>query len=375
MKEIIITSLEEGQRLDRVLQKYLSRASAGFLYKMLRKKNITLNGRKADGKEKLSQGDAIRIYFAPETLEKFTSEAQRKPDHWPQTPLDIVYEDDRILLVNKPAGMLSQKASPSDVSLNEYAIGYLLASGSLRQESLASFRPSVCNRLDRNTSGIVAIGKTTAALQELSAMFRERTIHKYYLALVLGDVEEARTIEGILVKDEKTNQVRISPLTAQAPEQEPLSGFHGTGDTEQMNGEAALTYGSPGRSKESSGHLIKTRYRPAAHRTDADRQHALTLLEIELITGRTHQIRAHLSSTGHPIVGDPKYGSRRRNEYFAREYGLRRQLLHAGRIAFTQKDGVLGDLCGKEFTAKLPEDFTKILRSENIGTGKVPPGA
>ena len=141
MKEIKITSLEAGQRLDRVLQKYLSRASAGFLYKMLRKKNITLNGKKAEGKEKLKEGDTIRLYFAQETLEKFAP--QKESDDWPRTRLDIVYEDDQILLLNKPAGMLTQKAAPSDVSLNEYAIGYLLDSGALTAESLASFRPSV----------------------------------------------------------------------------------------------------------------------------------------------------------------------------------------------------------------------------------------
>ena len=345
MKEITITTLEEGQRLDRVLQKYLSKATPGFLYKMLRKKNITLNGHKADGKEKLGQGDVIRIYFAEETLEKFTSEDRLSPGAWPVTSLEIVYEDEQVLLVNKPAGMLSQKSEPDDVSLNEYAIGYLLASGAIRTENLSSFRPSVCNRLDRNTSGIVAVGKTTAALQELSRMFRERSIHKYYQALVLGNVEEARTIEAMLVKDESANQVKVYPCPAGVP-----------------SGEAIPSAGA--------GHLIRTRYVPAGHRTDGDMQHALTLLEIELITGRTHQIRAHLASTGHPIVGDPKYGSRRRNEYFAREYGLRRQLLHAGRIAFTKEDGALGYLCGREFTAKLPEDFRLILKAENIGSSR-----
>lgn len=363
MKEITITTLEEGQRLDRVLQKYLSKATTGFLYKMLRKKNITLNGHKADGKEKLGQGDVIRIYFAEETLEKFTSEDRLSPGAWPVTSLEIVYEDEQILLVNKPAGMLSQKSEPDDVSLNEYAIGYLLASGAIRTENLSSFRPSVCNRLDRNTSGIVAVGKTTAALQELSRMFRERSIHKYYQALVLGNVEEARIIEAMLVKDESANQVKVYPCPAGVPSGEAMM----PGETVPP-GEAVLSGGTI--PSAGAGHLIRTRYVPAGHRTDGDMQHALTLLEIELITGRTHQIRAHLASTGHPIVGDPKYGSRRRNEYFAREYGLRRQLLHAGRIAFTKEDGALGYLCGREFTAKLPEDFRRILKAENIGSSR-----
>lgn len=348
MKEIIITPLEEGQRLDRVLQKYLSEASAGFLYKMLRKKNITLNGKKADGKEKLKEGDSIRIFFAQETLEKFTSRVDTM--RWPRTSLDIVYEDEQILLVNKPAGMLTQKASPSDISLNEYAIGYLLDSGAVSENSLTTFRPSVCNRLDRNTSGIVAIGKTTAALQELSFMFRDRTIHKYYQALVVGRVDEEKTVDAWLVKDERTNQVRIIADSAGEENKGPKPGACGE-NTETIN---------------EPGQRICTRYLPIAHRSDGDKQHELTLLEIELITGRSHQIRAHLSSLGHPVVGDPKYGSRRRNEYFSREYRLRWQLLHAGRVIFPESEGALGYLSGKEFKAKLPAYFERILKEEHI---------
>ena len=348
MKEIIITSLEEGQRLDRVLQKYLSRASTGFLYKMLRKKNITLNGKKADGKEKLSQGDVIRIYFSEETLEKFTSPSDHSD--WPRVKLDIVYEDEQILLINKSVGMLTQKAAPNDVSLNEYAIGYLLETGAVSEESLRSFRPSVCNRLDRNTSGIVAVGKTTAALQALSEMFRERTIHKYYQALVAGRVEEEKTIDGFLVKDERKNQVRVFS------EEEMKKGLVCSDKSLSQN---------PGRDQASPQRIL-TRYVPVAHRTDGDTQHELTLLEIELITGRSHQIRAHLSSVGHPVVGDPKYGSRTGNVYFSREYGLRSQLLHARRVVFPQSNGVLGYLSGKEFTARRPELFERILAGEHM---------
>ena len=350
MNEIIITSLEEGQRLDRVLQKYLSRASAGFLYKMLRKKNITLNGKKAEGKEKLREGDTIRIFFSQETLGKFVS--PRENASCPRTDLEIIYEDEQVLLVNKKAGMLTQKAAPSDVSLNEYAIGYLIDSGAVREENLSSFRPSVCNRLDRNTSGIVAIGKTTAALQELSAMFRDRTVHKYYQALVTGRVERENTIDAYLVKDEKTNQVRILSAPESAGERTlPAAPVFRERAEEDAGG--------------SEGRRIRTRYVPVRISSNSS-GHDLTLLEIELITGRTHQIRAHLASVGHPVVGDPKYGSRRRNEYFAREYGLHRQLLHAGKIVFPESAGALGYLGGREFSAGLPEDFKRILVSEGL---------
>ena len=332
MKEIVITPPEEGQRLDRVLQRYLSRASSGFIYKMLRKKNITLNGKKASGSEKLSAGDVICLFFADETLSKFTEPAG---SGYPVRKLDIVYEDDNILLINKPAGMLTQKAEPSDVSLNEYAIGYMLDRGVITRDSLSVIKPSVCNRLDRNTSGIVAVGKSAAGLRGLSAMFRERTVHKYYRTLVVGALTHEAEIEGFLYKDEKTNTVTVRPVSGSMEE-------------------------------TPAGHFIKTRYVPVARRKDADMRHELTLLEVELITGRSHQIRAHLASIGHPVVGDPKYGSSRRNDYFRREYGLKGQLLHSGRLVIPQLEGELAYLSGREFTAPVPKLFSDILRGEHL---------
>ena len=337
MRELEVTSLQAGQRLDKLLGKYLKEASGSFLHKMLRKKNITLNGRRAYGSEKVAEGDLIRIFFAEETLEKFTGIGPKAeqggkslPERYPAAALDILYEDENILLVNKPAGMLTQKAHDEDFSLNEYAIGYLLRSGALSEEDLLSFRPSVCNRLDRNTSGIVAVGKSVAGLQELSKLFHDRTVHKFYRTIVLGHIEKGRTIEGYLVKDRDENRVRI--LKEPVPESQQ----------------------------------IRTRYTPLGWASDGNPGHDLTMLEIELITGRSHQIRAHLSSIGHAVAGDPKYGIRKRNDYFRREYQVRRQLLHADQITFPAAEGCLEHLSGRTFRAPLPDDFRRVMEGEKI---------
>ena len=153
MREIRITENEAGQRLDKLLAKFLKEAPKSFLYKMLRKKNITLNGKKASGSEKLSQGDAVKLFLSEETIEKFSGNAS-DPAQDVYTgraeALDILYEDTHVLLLNKPAGMLSQKAREEDVSAVEHLTRYLLDTGALTKEALKTFRPSVCNRLDRN---------------------------------------------------------------------------------------------------------------------------------------------------------------------------------------------------------------------------------
>ena len=163
MKEFQITENEAGQRFDKYLAKLLRNAPKSFFYKMLRKKNITLNGRKATGNEKLNTGDQIRLFLSDETFSKFSQQEQTARA---VTDLDIIYEDTDILLINKPAGMLSQPDDTKEPSMVEYLIGYLLQNGSLTEENLRTFHPSVCNRLDKNTSGVIAAGKSLAGLQE-----------------------------------------------------------------------------------------------------------------------------------------------------------------------------------------------------------------
>lgn len=316
MRIVTVTKNEAGQRLDKLLFKFMNLAGKSFIYKMLRKKNITLNGKKCDGSEKLSEGDTIKLFLSDETIEKFSEVKIQKVK---KVKLSIVYEDEHILLINKPSGMLSQKAGERDESLVEYLIDYLLSSGAISEDSLKSFRPSVCNRLDRNTSGIVIAGKSLPSLQIMSEVIRERRIDKYYLCIVKGILKEPQRIDGYLLKDEKMNQAAIYEKGTNFPE-------------------GALP--------------IQTEYRPVRSGNQ------FTLLEVKLITGRSHQIRAHLASIGHPIVGDYKYGEEQMNQWVKKNYHVTSQLLHAYRVVMPELPEPLAYLSGKTFSAELPKAFS-----------------
>lgn len=311
MQKFIVTPNEAGQRLDKLLVKYLNLAPKSFIYKMLRKKNITLNHKKCDGSEKTSVGDEVILWLADETIEKFRE--AKKVAHVPWH-FKVVYEDEHILAINKPTGLLSQKAKPEDVSVNEEAISYLIENHKIDEKSLEVFKPSVCHRLDRNTSGLLIVGKSLYGLQHMSEILKERTAEKYYLCLAEGIIDKPQHIHGYLTKDEKTNQVYVSK--------------------EQMAG----------------GQPIETRYEPLGNNGFQ------TLLKVELITGRTHQIRAHLASVGHSIVGDGKYGSEKVNDWFRKNYHLKHQLLHSWRMEFEDY----------KLTAPVWPEFEKILKGEHL---------
>jgi 23S rRNA pseudouridine955/2504/2580 synthase len=193
MKQFYVQQNEAGQRLDKLLLKLLNKAPKSFIYKMLRKKNIVLNGKKADGSEKLVVQDEIKLFLSDETIEQFNEPVDTTVvDH----KLTILYEDRHILIINKPLGILSQKAVKEDVSIVEHIISYLLTSGQITREQLASFKPAVCNRLDRNTSGILIAGKSLLGLQEMARLLKDRGLDKYYLCIVKGKVEGKKRIEG-----------------------------------------------------------------------------------------------------------------------------------------------------------------------------------
>lgn len=308
MISINISSNEAGQRFDKYLKKLLKNAPDSFIYKMLRKKNIVLNGKKADGREKLCQNDEVKLFLAEDTFKMFSQKSMgtgAEPDadcyacaYSKLHDLEIIYEDKNILVVNKPAGVLSQKAKPDDISVNEWLIGYLLSEKAITLNALSTFKPSVCNRLDRNTSGMVICGKTLLGSQYLSRIIKDKSLQKYYYCLVSGAVVIDERITGYLYKDTAKNKVTIYHTDMDIPD-----------------------------SKANNIELIDTCFR--SMRTTNN----ITLLEVQLFTGKTHQIRAHLSSIGHPIIGDTKYGDKTINHAYAGK-GVRYQLLHAHKLVF-----------------------------------------
>ena len=342
MQEFKIGPNEAGQRFDKFLHKYLKEAGTGFLYKMLRKKNITLNKKKADGKEVLAVGDTVQFFFSDETFFKFkggmegvSHKKQNAFQHYESAyknlkGIKIVYENEHILLLNKPAGILSQKSTPTDLSVNEWLIGYLLENGKISAEQLETFKPSICNRLDRNTSGLMICGKSFIGSQQMNQLIKERKLRKFYRTFVKGKVETSAYIKGYLKKDEKDNKVFLKGNLIDENEQKEYV-------------------------------LIETAYQPLSY------AQGYTYLEVELITGKTHQIRAHLASIGHPLLGDEKYGDSEWNCSFKNIKLPKWQLLHSYRLEFPELEGILEELSKKEFVADEPVVYNKLKVSQNDG--------
>lgn len=317
MKQFIIQPNEAGQRFDKYLKKLLVNAPGSFIYKMLRKKNITLNETKADGTEKLACKDVVKLFLSDETFDKFAAAEQTNSEYEKLAKLDagrisVLYENDDIIVINKPAGMLSQKSAPDDISANECILAYLISKGVLTEEQMKTFKPSICNRLDRNTSGILIAGKSLKGLQNTAEALKMRKIQKYYRCIVKGTLKKEMYLKGYLSKEESQNKVTVlKEISSQ---------------------------------QKANFVPIETEYRPIA---DCG---GYTQLEVHLITGRSHQIRAHLASIGHPVIGDIKYGDMQTNELFRKRANVRFQLLHAERI-------VLED--GTQITAPCPKELKR----------------
>lgn len=316
MKEFIIQKNEENQRFDKYLKKLLPNATTSFLYKMMRKKNIVLNQKKASGNEKLAAGDIIQIYLSDETFEKFHMDLEVLKQEYDALKnlklkqLKIVYEDADMIVADKSYNLLSQKAVNTDVSANEYLLGYMIRNGELSFEQFQTFRPSIVNRLDRNTTGLLLFGKTLDGLQTLSEQVRTHTLQKYYRCIVKGELKTEVHLKGYLKKDEKNNKVMFF------------------------------------ENETEGADYIETGVKPLQC------MHGVTLAEIHLITGKTHQIRLHLSSIGHPIIGDMKYGEEALNKVYNKKYGVNHQLLHAYRLEFPN---------GNVVVAEPPKVFLRML--------------
>lgn len=318
---VTVTKNDAGQRLDKFLTKTYRNLPMSLLYKAIRKKDIRLNGKRCEAADRLKEGDQIYLFLpddaleiAPPTYEFMHASRQ----------LDIVYEDEHVLLLNKKAGLLVHPDNHEYADTLIFRVQrYLYEKGEYNPADEQSFAPALVNRIDRNTSGIVMAAKTAVALRVLNQKLKEREIEKYYLCIVHGKMPKAEdTLEAFLEKNESQNRVYIS-------------------DTQKQG-----------------ARTIRTRYKVLEERGD------LSLLEIHLLTGRTHQIRAHLASIGHPLLGDGKYGTNALNK----GTGFNKQALCSYRLefAFTSDAEELNYLNGKEF-ALIDVWFADAFRQGEIG--------
>lgn len=307
MKTVVIAKNDAGQRLDKFIAKAFPQLPQSLLYRSIRLKRIKRNGKRADIADRLCEGDRLDLYLNDELLAPAKEHydflrASRK--------LDVVYEDENILLLNKPEGLLCHADGETygDTLIGRVA-RYLYEKGEYDPKKEQSFAPALANRIDRNTGGMVIAAKNAEALRILNQKIKDRELSKGYLCLVHGLPEPREaTLEGYLWKDAKQNRVYVYP--------QPRPGAK----------------------------TIVTRYRVLGTRD------GLSLLDVDLLTGRTHQIRAHLAFLGYPLVGDGKYGKNAAD----RKKGFLHQALYSYRLKFefTTDAGVLGYLNGREFVVR-----------------------
>jgi len=309
LRTVAIAEEEAGRKLERYLFKYLNGAPKPLIYKLLRKKSFRVNGINATGNEMLNGGDILSIYLSDETLNKFAIKTNPNASN---IPIEIIYEDENLIVCDKPAGLLTHPGPDGD---NDTLINRVLGHAG---HFGGTFSPVLCNRLDRNTSGAVVAAKNLKTARAVSEEFRERAADRIYLAIVKGEVTKPERLEDFYFKDAGSN---IGMVT-----------------------------------KHPAGKKIITEYRPLHSRG------GYSLIEVNLHTGKSHQIRVHLQNAGHPVLGDLKYGDKSVNTRLYNDHKISGMLLHAWKVRFNGLNGEFSYLNGRAFTAGPPDNFIRAMQ-------------
>ncbi len=319
MLQLTIGENEENQRLDKFLKKYLKGAPLSYIYKLIRK-DVKVNGKRVPIETILAKDDDIKIYITQDEVDLYRE--KKLSYNRSKRQFGIAYEDDNLIIVEKPMGLLTHgdQTEKKNTLVNQVT-GYLAENGDYDPGKEKTFVPAAVNRLDRNTSGLVVFGKNNRTLQSLNKMIRDKNcLKKYYLTIVQGEMRREMVLKDRMTKDMDRNTVKVIS------------------------------------SDSTEGKDMETIVRPLKSKR------GYTLVEVELVTGRTHQIRAHLAEAGFPVIGDSKYGDRSVNKAIESRYDLTTQFLHAYRLHFTHCIEPLEYLEGKEVTAMLLERLERIRR-------------